>query len=699
MAYSLETDSCILALRRFICRRGQVQEIISDNGPNYVGAERELRDCLAQLDNSKIKRAMLNEGIKWSFNSPSGTHHGGIWERLVRIIKRSLYSVLKQQALDEEGLQTALYWWMSMAHIGGRGASGRSRCRRAAVSQTAGREVWRPGSDGRDQDPLPAPTQTQIQELHGYLTQSLSSELSFSVSTGPAHRKEWQIGSQKSPDDGRPSTSSTHSRRDSSSSLSLSEDNVERWLCRELLRLSRSDSLEGWQCRPLPGQVPVEPTETSSGRTAQGAMDASPVNKSSTGKPTRKRKRIGCFLNRIWKAVKGYFCCCCHSCAVDVVEPFVPPADLEPEPDPDTSSPGPDTSSPGPDTSSPGPDTSSPGPDTSSPGPDTSSPGPDTSSPGPDTSSPGPDTSSPGPDTSSPGPDTSSPDPDTSSPDPDTSSPDPDTSSPGPDTSSPAPDLSGVEPNNDSFESLYKVGDILGCGAFGSVYRGTRKFDGKKVAIKRMRKFDNFLYLYIPGHPEPLITEVALLLMMRREPMSPYVIQLYDWFEHPRKFTLIMEFPEPCESLLDFITRHNPDVCETVARVFMPQAVLAVQHCIEHGVFHNDIHAQNFLLKRNSLDLKLIDFGCGQLFSSEGYESNVYFGRQDHCPPEVFTEPRFHAVPANVWALGVMLYEMERTHLLSLEGLSRRLDPKPEVQPRPDRNSSATPERPEPVHV
>lgn len=52
MAYSLDTDSCILALRRFICRRGQVQEMISDNGTNYVGAKRELRDCLAQLDNS-----------------------------------------------------------------------------------------------------------------------------------------------------------------------------------------------------------------------------------------------------------------------------------------------------------------------------------------------------------------------------------------------------------------------------------------------------------------------------------------------------------------------------------------------------------------------------------------------------------------------------------------------------------------------
>ena len=74
-------------------------------------------------------------------------------------------------------------------------------------------------------------------------------------------------------------------------------------------------------------------------------------------KPTRKRKRIGRFLNRVWTAVKGFFCCCCHSCAVDVVEPFLPTADLEPEPDPDPSSP--DPSSPDPDPSSPDPDPSS----------------------------------------------------------------------------------------------------------------------------------------------------------------------------------------------------------------------------------------------------------------------------------------------------------------------------------------------------
>ncbi|XP_077094287.1 uncharacterized protein LOC143746345 [Siphateles boraxobius] len=102
---------------------------------------------------------------------------------------------------------------MSMFHmIGKRG--GRPRSRRAAFSQTAGQEVWRPGSDDRDQDPLPDSTQTQIQELPGDLT-PLFSEFSVSVSTGQSHRKKaWQSGSQQMTDDGHPSTSSKRSPRE-----------------------------------------------------------------------------------------------------------------------------------------------------------------------------------------------------------------------------------------------------------------------------------------------------------------------------------------------------------------------------------------------------------------------------------------------------------------------------------------------------
>ena len=48
------------------------------------------------------------KGIKWTFNPPTGSHHGGAWERLIRSIRSVLNSTLRAQSLDEEGLQTVL---------------------------------------------------------------------------------------------------------------------------------------------------------------------------------------------------------------------------------------------------------------------------------------------------------------------------------------------------------------------------------------------------------------------------------------------------------------------------------------------------------------------------------------------------------------------------------------------------------------
>lgn len=108
VAHTLDTDSCIHALRRFICRRGQVSSLRSDNGTNFVGAEKELREALKNLNQDKIRSAMLQQGIKWRFNPPAASHHGGVWERLIRMVRNVLKSVLNQQVLDDEGLQTVL---------------------------------------------------------------------------------------------------------------------------------------------------------------------------------------------------------------------------------------------------------------------------------------------------------------------------------------------------------------------------------------------------------------------------------------------------------------------------------------------------------------------------------------------------------------------------------------------------------------
>lgn len=106
VASSLDTDSFINALRRFISRRGKVRELRSDNGTNFVG--RELKTAIAQWNQAQVNDVLLQKGIKWTFNPPAGSHHGGVWERLIRSVRKVLNSTLKVQRLDEEVLHTVL---------------------------------------------------------------------------------------------------------------------------------------------------------------------------------------------------------------------------------------------------------------------------------------------------------------------------------------------------------------------------------------------------------------------------------------------------------------------------------------------------------------------------------------------------------------------------------------------------------------
>lgn len=96
VVYTLDIDSRIHAVLRFICRRGPVSTIRSDSGTNFVGANRELKESLSGLNHGDIQRALVQNGIKWNFNTEAVSHHSGVWERLIRSVKSVLTLVLKQ---------------------------------------------------------------------------------------------------------------------------------------------------------------------------------------------------------------------------------------------------------------------------------------------------------------------------------------------------------------------------------------------------------------------------------------------------------------------------------------------------------------------------------------------------------------------------------------------------------------------------
>ena len=81
IASTLEASSFIQALKQFIARRSQVTKIWSDNGSNFVGGERELRESLQKSNKAQIHDFLLQKGIDWLFNPPGASHHGGVWKR------------------------------------------------------------------------------------------------------------------------------------------------------------------------------------------------------------------------------------------------------------------------------------------------------------------------------------------------------------------------------------------------------------------------------------------------------------------------------------------------------------------------------------------------------------------------------------------------------------------------------------------
>ena len=110
VASSLETDTFLLALRRFVARRGPVKELRSDNGSNFVGAERELREAIREMKHNQIREKMLKQGIDWIFNPPGASHMGGSWERMIRSTRKVLAGLLQEHGdrLDEETFRTLM---------------------------------------------------------------------------------------------------------------------------------------------------------------------------------------------------------------------------------------------------------------------------------------------------------------------------------------------------------------------------------------------------------------------------------------------------------------------------------------------------------------------------------------------------------------------------------------------------------------
>ncbi|GBN43714.1 hypothetical protein AVEN_78783-1 [Araneus ventricosus] len=105
---NLTTETFLLALRRFITRRGLCSDMWSDNARTFKKSELELKHLWTIINYPMVKDFYASHKIQWCFIVEKTSWCGGLYERLIQSVKLALRKTLGKTTLSREELETLL---------------------------------------------------------------------------------------------------------------------------------------------------------------------------------------------------------------------------------------------------------------------------------------------------------------------------------------------------------------------------------------------------------------------------------------------------------------------------------------------------------------------------------------------------------------------------------------------------------------
>ncbi|CAM9301089.1 unnamed protein product [Ectocarpus fasciculatus] len=214
----------------------------------------------------------------------------------------------------------------------------------------------------------------------------------------------------------------------------------------------------------------------------------------------------------------------------------------------------------------------------------------------------------------------------------------------------------------DEFSKAYQLGNMLGEGAYGMVFKATpalpasfsEEEDGaddgsaaapREYAVKRIKR---------EGLSEQEEREVIAEASIMRELDHPNLVSIYDFYQDdPKFFYMVLELMEGGELFDRIVSKQFYNEAE--ARDVCLTLLEAMKYTHGQGVVHRDLKPENLLLASKSDDssIRLADFGFA-VSVLDGYVSDQC-GTPGYVAPEILRS-RPYGTSVDMWSIGVIIY-------------------------------------------
>ena len=181
----------------------------------------------------------------------------------------------------------------------------------------------------------------------------------------------------------------------------------------------------------------------------------------------------------------------------------------------------------------------------------------------------------------------------------------------------------------------YRIGKVLGSGAFGEVRMCVHRESGAQRAVKVLRKSN-----MDDDEKRMLFNEINIL----KEIDHPNIIKIFgveqdaDYIKpsgKKSKATFLAIELAPNGELFDYVAETG-QFSEPECRFFMSTILQALHHCHKAGYAHRDLKPENIFFGENHV-LKLADFGFATLLNGRDGKKKLHtpLGTQGYMAPEI----------------------------------------------------------------